>query len=707
MLKNTMANRLTLIALMVALAVVIARSTVIEGAREEIHLTAQVHSAPRGTGAAAGVVLDLIACLPALLALAARAARPGEVNRSSPACAIAALLAVWVGASCFWADDQFSAVVHACHLIAALSLLWAAAQCVTTPGRLRLVAAVAFGLLMLNLLQAMQWRFVDMPATLKYFEDHKPEILREHGWAAGSFMARQYETKIAHLELLGFTSSSNSLAAVLVLLGGVSAGLAIQLWRDGEKMRAAMVAMILPLTGWMLYYTQSKAAFVTPLLIALILLITWRWAPFLRRRPAAGYVIGTALLALAMAAMVLFGITNHRLPSASLNFRWRYWTASWHLFMDHPLLCVGWANFAPHYLHYRLPVAAEEIQDPHNFLVRFATETGIVGLILAAAWVARLWWELTRSPMAAADPRDAAGKNAIFAAIAGGLVLNALASIDFSQTEAFILLQVFNRLIWFAALSAGAWIVMMKPDRRPAPWILYAILASLAAFMVHNLIEFSLFEPGPQMIFALLAGSALGMRRRVATANATAAKMWPIGAALAWTAAALLVIVPIVRAEAATDAGDDQMQAGQFAAAADDYALASSLVSYNADYLFRSAMADTFGRVESMTRLDQAIARDPSAIRFRLLRAGLDVQARDAAAARADYDAALALDPNEVSIRMDYAAALMALGLPKEAVGQFQLALKFNDLLPTEEPKRIDDRLIQSEIAKALSSPPK
>ena len=46
----------------------------------------------------------------------------------------------------------------------------------------------------------------------------------------------------------------------------------------------------------------------------------------------------------------------------------------------------------------------------------------------------------------------------------------------------------------------------------------------------------------------------------------------------------------------------------------------------------------------------------------------------DAAGVQKDYSLALELNPIEVSIRMDYANALMRLNLPVDAIEQYELA---------------------------------
>jgi len=45
---------------------------------------------------------------------------------------------------------------------------------------------------------------------------------------------------------------------------------------------------------------------------------------------------------------------------------------------ERPLIGVGLDGFAQHYLAHRLPIAAEEPKDPHNFVVRAFCELGLM-----------------------------------------------------------------------------------------------------------------------------------------------------------------------------------------------------------------------------------------------------------------------------------------------------------------------------------------
>ena len=86
-------------------------------------------------------------------------------------------------------------------------------------------------------------------------------------------------------------------------------------------------------------------------------------------------------------------------------------------------------------------------------------------------------------------------------------------------------------------------------------------------------------------------------------------------------------------------------------------------VPYNADYAFRAAMAHAMSnaspdKVRAM--LDIAIATEPTNVSYRLTRAGYELRQPqpDQGAVRADFDAAVRLDPQNIHARLEYAKAL-------------------------------------------------
>ncbi len=70
-----------------------------------------------------------------------------------------------------------------------------------------------------------------------------------------------------------------------------------------------------------------------------------------------------------------------------------------------------------------------------------------------------------------------------------------------------------------------------------------------------------------------------------------------------------------------------------------------------------------------------------------------------------DFDQVMELNPNEVSLRLDYARGLKLLDLLPEAKKQFKLALDYNDQLDKAEPKRLTLQQ-QAEIQEEINSLP-
>ena len=269
-------------------------------------------------------------------------------------------------------------------------------------------------------------------------------------------------------------------------------------------------------------------------------------------------------------------------------------------------------------------------------------------------------------------------------------------------------------MLYVVLLLLGGLVVAVRStkrqelDGRPAPWVLYGCLIGIATLLVQNLIDLSLFEAGPLMVFALLVGAISGVRAPATAERATrpvvaAAKL--AGASLAWGAAALFVVIPVVAAQNHAYEGDVDVRYGRTKAAASQFRAALREAPTNADYAFRAARAlymdGDLGGVREM--LDAAVRIDPTLVKAYMMRAGVELMQPnpDAAVVRENYDGAIELNPADNQIRLQYAAALEQLGLKKEAAEQYRTVLEFNDKLPIEEPERLLEKRVE-EIKKKV-----
>src|SRR5262249_11979082 len=153
---------------------------------------------------------------------------------------------------------------------------------------------------------------------------------------------------------------------------------AIQRSAAGGAGWTLLIAILCAPAVIVLYYTSSRTAGGTVLIAAITfaLLASARFREQLVRHATAAYIACLVAFFIGVAALVGHGIAHGSLPQDSLNFRWRYWVAASRLVKLHPATGVGWGNFGPHYLAVRLPAAAEEVRDPHNFIVRAFAELG-------------------------------------------------------------------------------------------------------------------------------------------------------------------------------------------------------------------------------------------------------------------------------------------------------------------------------------------
>jgi O-antigen ligase len=689
-------------ALAMVLMLVVTRGTMQEFLREPFQILPGSDPSPRAAGPAISIGLDLLCCVPALLVILRRLLKKTRLHTPVSLKLLAALTA-WMMLSPFWAADRFGAIVTAFHWVAATAMLWATVQLVRDWITLRFVAAIAFALIPVYAIHGLNYRFIELPELKKNFEENKEKYLKQRGLEENSFAAKQFIAKINQGEMFGFSTSPNTFGALLSLLLVISAGLLIQRINERDALQWAVPAIALcMLVGlWVMLYTRSRTAFATPFIAAAMLIMARALRPITARLRKPVYWSAVALFFIFTSIVIAYGITHGSLLHSSLTFRWHYWVGGARLFMQHPLLGVGWNNFGPHYLAHRLPIAPEEVKDPHNFLVRCFTELGIVGGLLTVAWQLRLWWETTSpaSPSSIPSPERSPRVIGFIAIIGcGGIALSTICGVDLSMGA--VELDILRRFLFIAALVIAGSLAALRtlesqdPDARPAPWLLRTLIAGIAAFFIHNLVDFSLFEIGPMLLVSVLIGSVLGVRNPENMAVSSSNNRWPATALatamILWFAAAGLLWIPVLKSQQASDAADDAIRTNQLATAASLLEEANrDAWKLNADYAFRAAIISPPPQLNRL--LAQAIAENPSEGPYYLTRALAEMRQPhpNVAQVRGDFEEALRLDPNNVAVRLDYARALETIGDPKAARRQYEQALRFDDQLSKEEHKRL------------------
>jgi O-antigen ligase len=223
----------------------------------------------------------------------------------------------------------------------------------------------------------------------------------------------------------GSLQNPNYLAAALLSAAALMAGLIAVAQRPAQK-RFLMVA--LGVVALAIFATGSRGGLVAAVLMVVAALVLTR-----RRRINLG-----AIIAVALAVGTLWIGSSDRSLSRLREFdtsgsgRADLWNVALRMWEDHPVLGVGYLNFAvesPRYLLQPGQISAEFVIDQpketHNAYLGLLAETGVIGLALFVALVISLMratWLAARRLEEAGDTRYATLGRAVLIAQIGSLV---------------------------------------------------------------------------------------------------------------------------------------------------------------------------------------------------------------------------------------------------------------------------------------------
>jgi hypothetical protein len=270
-----------------------------------------------------------------------------------------------------------------------------ARQFLATPREARAVAAVMIALAAGLSGYGLYQRMYELPQTRAEYAADPDRVMRDAGlWLPPDSRERElFESRLGNREPLATFALTNSLAAFLAPWLVILAGMGLDA-RASRKQLLRMGLCLIPIAAC-LVLTKSRSAYMAG---GAGLVLAWM---FYRGRPMRiGWKLPTTALSIAAlvlaAALVIDGPDLLAKTWKSFAFRVHYWQASVQMIGDHPWIGCGPGNFQNAYTQYKLPEAAEEVADPHNFLLEIAATAGLpaaiafVGVLacfFSAAWM--------------------------------------------------------------------------------------------------------------------------------------------------------------------------------------------------------------------------------------------------------------------------------------------------------------------------------
>ncbi len=436
------------------------------------------------------------------------------------------------------ASDKRAAISQVVTLLGPVFATLLLAQILDHSAKVRLVLLFLVGLGIVSAYQCAEQRFISNAGMIEQYEKTPQILLEPLGIETGTFQHFLFEHRLYSRGVRGFFTTSNSAASFAILACAAAVVLLVQRLRDSRRRGVApryawFAGLATALVGAGLLLTQSKGgllAFFAGLVLCGLVLGVRQWLPA-KKLLLVKVLIPLALLLVAGAGYVMvdYGLKHGRLPGGnSMLVRWQYWTASAKMYADHRLTGIGPGNFSDNYTRYKPAAALESVADPHNFVLSLLTQYGPLGLIGFLAMVfLPLRWSATApapvSPVVLTYPQPWFRRLALATLLvvcACLLLVRALLLPTTADSPDLLLYEmitvhiapVATLLIGFLLIASPLDDTSARQVDSPNPILSLVLGGAVLAVLLHNLVDYALFEPGVWMTFWIVIACLIATR---------------------------------------------------------------------------------------------------------------------------------------------------------------------------------------------------
>jgi O-antigen ligase/tetratricopeptide (TPR) repeat protein len=496
----------------------------------------------------------------------------------------------------YFAPDKRAAITASLIVSAPLCMAVLLVQLLSSQTRIKILLISVTVLGIIACWQSAEQAFVSHNMMLDQYRNDPLSILDPLGITPGSLNHMLLEHRLSSRGAPASFTTANSAGSFMILAAFAAIALLVERFRIRKSEPSTMnnylfaaLAAILILFGLVL--TRSKgaiAAFILALVIFAILLAARRI------RLSKNIILAFGILAIAVLIPLVawVGHKNGRLPGGnSMLVRWQYWKASAQMIADNRLTGIGPGNFETVYHLYKIPSAPESVSDPHCFLLSVLAQYGPAGLLGFLLFILIPLWRSTLSVWDGLSIENKADftfkKMSVFciAAVAIAMII-VRPFIEPPSTAVHLdekLYIIFGSLMAPAVLFFIGFIILIKAlqTERAGQYAMQntsitaiAIFSGLVGVLIHNLIDFAIFEPGVLMTFCVCLGCLIALDSRTSTGPTTFFTV-PLWFKLAATAAAAALcfgyfsyaLIPVIKSTSKIAEYKNPASMGQFSLA--------------------------------------------------------------------------------------------------------------------------------------------
>lgn len=356
--------------------------------------------------------------------------------------------------------------------------------------------------------------FIENDLLIQQYQDDPDAMLQQFGIEKNSFNNILLEHRLYSKDVRSFFTTGNSAGSFAIFTSFAAIALLAEMLKNRKSFpkfsgNRALAVLLLAFILLGLLLTHSKGAITAFFLAVVIFFFLMR-----SKRPklSKNIILAACLvgvLALAYAA-ALYGLRTGRLPGGnSMLVRWQYWNASVKMFLDNHFLGVGGGNFSSYYPQYKTPSAPETVSDPHCFVLSILTQYGPLALL---GFLIIILVPLWRNSLDNINLKTTQARNfinlAALCTIFTAFVIIALRPFILPQTAAptfdekiYVLFSLYAAPA--AAFAVGVALFAKTLQTSPKEYNLQnthitsiALSCGILGFIIHNLIDFAIFEPG-------------------------------------------------------------------------------------------------------------------------------------------------------------------------------------------------------------------